>query len=150
MTDNNKKLNVLAKTILLILLNICVVHLCMLLHDMFPKTDFPVLRLTFAASSSGGLLENRACPPPPASSPLHSPSTLPNLPLPTSPSCVSLIKVKVAQGLLMLQMVAQVLTTLRSRNSLQHTEVIFTPPPFSISFTPSYALSFPPKMLFLH
>lgn len=63
MTDNNKKLNVLAKTKLLILLNIRVVHLCMLLHDMFPKTDFPVLRLTFDASSSGGPLENTTCPP---------------------------------------------------------------------------------------
>lgn len=82
---------------------------------------------------------------------LHRPcSSLPltsTSPLPTSPSCLSLIKVKVAQGLLMLQMVAQVLTTPRSRIFLPQTRVT---PPFSISLSLHHTLSLSLKMLFLH
>lgn len=67
--------------------------------------------------------------------------------LPFTPSCLS-FKAKVAQGLLMRQMVALFLTTQRLRHSLQQTKVIFflhyLPPSLTHFLSPPNPLS-PPK-----
>lgn len=89
-----------------------------------PQTDFSTAETdSWCYLRPGALWKTRHPSHPLFDRPCTPPSPPLNLPLPTSPSCLSLIKVKVVQGLLMLQTVAQVLATPRSRNSLPQTEV---------------------------
>lgn len=106
---------------------------------------FTLLRINLDASWSSGPLKTMVHLPSPVSSPVLPFYSSSHEPPP--PSCMSFIKAKVAQGLLMLQMVAQVITTLRLRNSLQQTKVIFSPLPH-LTFSFHLTLSLSSKMLF--
>lgn len=125
--------------------------------------QFVSTQLCFAAAETDSwrvLVRGALSRPWHASHPLpHHPSTPFSSSSNTTPSRLSFIKAKVAQGSLMLQMVALVLTTRRLRNSLQQAKVIAPPPPstrpphphplphFLSSSNPPSSL-FPPKMLF--
>lgn len=139
----------------------------------FKKCDFMCLltllqfmstQLCFAAAETDSwriLVQGALSRPWHASHPLpHRPSTPSSSSSDTTPSRLSFIKAKVAQGSLMLQMVALVLTTRRLRNSLQQAKVIALPPsiasprphPLPHFLSPSNPPSslFPPQNAFLY